>query len=65
MLEKARRWMRRYTFVGAASRCAVYVWRKLAGSSRKRHDSMRQVLFPNGDDGVLAPPELRREVRHH
>jgi methionyl-tRNA formyltransferase len=65
MLEKARRWMRRYTFVEMASRCAVHVWRKLAGSSRERQDAMRQVLFPNGDDGVLAPPDLRREVRLH
>lgn len=63
--EKIRRWWRRYSLPEIASRLVVRVGRSLSRSDRRREETYRSILFPEGDTGEMPRPDIVRRVPAH
>lgn len=65
LVERARSYGRRYTPAQLASRVAAKTYRSLTGRERRRRRTLAERLFPAGDPGAFARPDLVRRVPSH
>lgn len=65
LLDKCRRWWRRYTMAELCSRLSVHAWRRITRRRRRQQETYRSILFPEGESGEMPRPDLVRRVPSH
>lgn len=65
VLERVRRWRKRYTVRQLASRIVARAYRIATCSDSRRQETFRAILFPDGEAGEFVRPDLVRLVPSH
>jgi folate-dependent phosphoribosylglycinamide formyltransferase PurN len=64
-LEKARRWLRRYSMSEIVSRVAVRLVHRCTGEAERKSNELERVLFPKGDSGRMPSRGILKHVASH
>ena len=65
IVEKVRRWGKRYTSKQLVSRTLVRLYRVATRADARRQATFASLLFPEGDSGLMPRPDLVRLVPSH
>lgn len=65
LLDKLRRWAKRYTVRELASRAIARLYRLTTRADARRQATFASLLFPEGDTGMMPRPDLVRFVPSH